>query len=693
MSSYPNSIDGAATLFSPVDAFSAVPLETATTQTVLAGDSTINVASTNGFAASYGILTINDELIVYTGKNAAQFTGCQRGQFGTVAVQHNSPATLKANMVAGFITALQSAVVAMETELGTVAARNYVRKDGAVKITGLKTFQDGAEFGAGAKAATGLVRLPNAASIKWRKAANSGGLGMALGANDHIVMDGIIDWAPGQTFGPPTYPDATTISKGIVQIDPVGGLAVAAGVLSLANTAVATGTYTKLTVDAKGRATAGAALAAGDLPAHTHVAGDIVSGALPFTIQNNGPAIGTRRALNLIQGANMALSLADDEANDRVTVTIALATVPAHNHAQADVTNLVTDLAGKAPLSHNHHAGNITSGTLDNVRTTGTANPTANTLALRDGSGSASFAYLAANNQWAYLDSNFQSLESGAYQTVGGPFENMAKYSEDFSVGTWEKNGGSCSVTANGITAPDGNQTADVVTANTTTPFIQQQIASLADGGSYTFYIWARVASGMRKVSLAIVNNAYTEYLAGSTQITVTASSQRFKITATLASGQTGLWIVIRNFTGNGDELTSDVLATHPNASFELLWLLDVNDPSTRRLNRYVNLPVEWETKAGSGFDTFLIEGFQYAGLERNLDKVRWMAAYPFDVLSWPRSDCRYLMGNFNPGWPFARDYLTARRTLVPLLKIWAYDQLCLYTRRLPLPADARFHR
>ena len=39
--------------------------------------------------------------------------------------------------------------VAIENELGTAAARNYVRKNGAVTITGLKTFQDGAEFGVG----------------------------------------------------------------------------------------------------------------------------------------------------------------------------------------------------------------------------------------------------------------------------------------------------------------------------------------------------------------------------------------------------------------------------------------------------------------------------------------------------------------------------------------------------------------
>jgi len=36
------------------------------------------------------------------------------------------------------------------------------------------------------------------------------------------------------------------------------------------------------------------------------------------------------------------------------------------------------------------------------------------------------------------------------------------------------------------VIAPDGNQTADVITAVTDTPVIQQQIAGLADGGTYT---------------------------------------------------------------------------------------------------------------------------------------------------------------------------------------------------------------
>jgi hypothetical protein len=40
------------------------------------------------------------------------------------------------------------------------------------------------------------------------------------------------------------------------------------------------------------------------------VATDILSGALPFTIQKAGTATGTRRALNLIEGANLTLTVA-----------------------------------------------------------------------------------------------------------------------------------------------------------------------------------------------------------------------------------------------------------------------------------------------------------------------------------------------------------------------------------------------
>lgn len=908
MSSYPGAIDSAASLYSPVDAFSTKPLETTTTGAVLIGDSAISVVTTTGgFAASYGVLSIDDELIVYTSKTGSQFTGCVRGAFGTAAAAHSNGAAVKANMVAGFISALQSAVLAIENELGTAAARNYIVKNGAVTVTGLKTFQDGAEFGTGTKAGTGLVRLPNLGAVKWRKQDNSGDLGIALNASNHLAMDAVIDFAAGQTFGAFSYPDASTVAKGIVQIDAVGGLAVAGGVVSLADTAVVPGTYTKTTVDQKGRVTAGASLAAGDLPSHTHTASDITAGSLPFTIQNNGATVGTRRALNLIQGANIGLTFLDVPASDRVNVTVALASVPAHTHAASDITSgtlaltrggtgadlsttgpgflkqagggsvvtvtalaagdipvldtskittgalalarggvgaslsatgpgflkqtgvgavvtVATLVAGDLPShthsgaditsaalhtvlkaaaaigtrrginlieggnvtltvaddagndrvnvtiaaasgaathnllsathpdtavgspvlgdliagnatpawqrvpgnttatrkflrqtgtgtvgalpawdtlvsgdlpAHNHVAADINAGILALARggtgsdlsatgagflkqagagsvvtvttlaagdipaldtsklTTGalalarggaaadlsgtgpgflkqagvgsgvtvaalvaadipahdtskltsgslalarggagadlsgtgpgflkqagvgsvvtvaalasgdlpahnhtssqisdaTAAATASTVVLRDGSAGANFAYVAANNLWAYLDSHLQSVESGPYGTVGGPYENMLKYSEDFSVGTWDKNGGTCTVVANSIVAPDGNSTADAVTASGTAGLIRQNIAGLVANGQYTFYVWLKVPSGTMTVSLGVLDNGWTTWLVGPTAVTLTTSWQRFKVTGTMTGGATALWVAIGHYT------------------------------------------------------------------------------------------------------------------------------------------------
>jgi hypothetical protein len=134
----------------------------------------------------------------------------------------------------------------------------------------------------------------------------------------------------------------------------------------------------------------------------------------------------------------------------------------------------------------------------------------------------------------------------------------MLKRSEEFST-VWSTDAGSCTVAANTADtfAPDGNQTADKLTSNGDTAKIQQQVAGLTDGGTHTFYVWAKVATGTRKVSLAIVDNAYATYLAGPTQVTLTAAWQRFKITGVLAGGQTGLWVVVRNYTGNSDEWTN----------------------------------------------------------------------------------------------------------------------------------------
>lgn len=72
-----------------------------------------------------------------------------------------------------------------------------------------------------------------------------------------------------------SYDDANNQIKADAKVVSGGGVEIAGTGLQLSNTGVAAGTYTKLTVDLKGRVTAGTTLSAGDLPAHTHTASNI----------------------------------------------------------------------------------------------------------------------------------------------------------------------------------------------------------------------------------------------------------------------------------------------------------------------------------------------------------------------------------------------------------------------------------
>ncbi len=52
MANYPTALDDASSLYSPADAFSTKPLDTTATQQILAGDSTVSVASTDGLPST-----------------------------------------------------------------------------------------------------------------------------------------------------------------------------------------------------------------------------------------------------------------------------------------------------------------------------------------------------------------------------------------------------------------------------------------------------------------------------------------------------------------------------------------------------------------------------------------------------------------------------------------------------------------
>jgi len=131
-SNYPSSIDDASTLLNPVDKSSTRTLSTTLSALALSGDTTLAVVDTTatGFASTYGVLTIDDEIIIYTGKTATSFTGCVRGAFGSTAAGHSNGATVRALMVAGYIQRLQEAVVAIQNAIGTTGAFNFVEASG-----------------------------------------------------------------------------------------------------------------------------------------------------------------------------------------------------------------------------------------------------------------------------------------------------------------------------------------------------------------------------------------------------------------------------------------------------------------------------------------------------------------------------------------------------------------------------------
>ena len=55
---------------------------TALSENISDASTTINVSSTKGYPAEYGLLKIDNEIITYTGKTDTSFTGCIRGFSG-----------------------------------------------------------------------------------------------------------------------------------------------------------------------------------------------------------------------------------------------------------------------------------------------------------------------------------------------------------------------------------------------------------------------------------------------------------------------------------------------------------------------------------------------------------------------------------------------------------------------------------
>jgi hypothetical protein len=132
-------------------------------------------------------------------------------------------------------------------------------------------------------------------------------------------------------------------------------------------------------------------------------------------------------------------------------------------------------------------------------------------------------------------------------------------------------------------------------------------------------------------------------------------------------------------------QLIQQVRAVVPSTKFELLFPYDVNHPEPAGihslggpLNRFLNLPVEWETKETSPFDRIKMEALDFGAWSRNLDLARTAIEFPL-ALGWPRDSVRHLVPVFRCGYAWEKEIDMARAAGIPSINLWAFDHVCIY--------------
>jgi hypothetical protein len=135
--------------------------------------------------------------------------------------------------------------------------------------------------------------------------------------------------------------------------------------------------------------------------------------------------------------------------------------------------------------------------------------------------------------------------------------------------------------------------------------------------------------------------------------------------------------------------LASHVRSHHPSAKLEVLFPYDVNHPTPAgvhliggRLNRFVNLPVEWEQQETSGLDRLKIEALDFGAWSRDLDLTQ--AAVSFGLgLAWPRESLRHMLPVFQPGYAWEKECAAALGERISAANLWAFDHICLFGEAL----------
>ncbi|MEJ5369984.1 MAG: hypothetical protein WHT08_16855 [Bryobacteraceae bacterium] len=131
--------------------------------------------------------------------------------------------------------------------------------------------------------------------------------------------------------------------------------------------------------------------------------------------------------------------------------------------------------------------------------------------------------------------------------------------------------------------------------------------------------------------------------------------------------------------------LAAAVRAAFPNAELEVLFPYDVNHPVPAgihllggRLNRFVNFPEEWASKAQAPFDRFKIEALDFGVWSRNLDLSRSTLEFAAG-LDWPRQAVRAMIALFRGGAPWRKETAMARQLGFGGVSLWAFDHVCIF--------------
>jgi hypothetical protein len=131
--------------------------------------------------------------------------------------------------------------------------------------------------------------------------------------------------------------------------------------------------------------------------------------------------------------------------------------------------------------------------------------------------------------------------------------------------------------------------------------------------------------------------------------------------------------------------LISHVRGSFPSTKFEVLFPYDVNHPTPAgihqiggRLNRFINLPLEWESKESSNFDSLKTEALDFGAWSRDLDLAKTALRLPLE-LGWPRDSVRHLVPVFRGGYAWEKEVALAEAAGIPSVNLWAFDHVCIF--------------